>query len=94
MFARWRDRRARETQDDLVPVARLFSEPMAQSLAQLLRNNDVPAMVKSTGAGFALGTPPFGTETVILVHKKDEEQAKQLLEVTEDDPEPEWEEQQ
>ncbi|HZT95450.1 MAG TPA: hypothetical protein VFB34_01310 [Chloroflexota bacterium] len=54
--------------DPLVRVATAWSEPIAQSWAELLRNNGIPSIVKAAGPGFSLGAPlPFGFPIYLLV---------------------------
>lgn len=79
--------------DDLVSVATAVSEPMAQSWAQMLRNNEIPAMVKSGGAGFSFGgPPPFGATSYVLVPKSRLDDATAVLEPFATAGEPESEE--
>ncbi|HEV3310377.1 MAG TPA: hypothetical protein VG815_07655 [Chloroflexota bacterium] len=64
-----------------VLVATVWSEPMAQSWAQMLRNNGIPAMVKAGGPGFSLGgPPPLGFETYILAPESLAKRAGDILE--------------
>ena len=51
-------RRFTEDEERLVVVATAFGDLMANSWAQMLRNNGIPAVVKTTGPGFSLGGPP------------------------------------
>ena len=64
-----------------VPVATVWSEPMAQSWVQMLNNNGVAAMVKTGGPGFSFGgPPPFGFESYILVPEGKVDEARSVLE--------------
>lgn len=50
------------------PVAKVWSEPLAQSFAEVLRNNGIDAFVRTLGVGFSIGAPMvLGYEAYIVV---------------------------
>jgi hypothetical protein len=74
-------RTGRRPDDDLVRVATAWSEAMAQSWAEMLRNNGIDAFVKVGGAGFSFGgPPPFGYEAYVLVRASLAQRACDILE--------------
>lgn len=75
-----------ESQSDrLVRLATVWSETMAHSWAEMLRNNGIPALVKAGGPGFSLGgPPPFGFESYVYVPEYLFQRSRGILEAFEE----------
>ncbi len=58
----------RDKDDQFIRLATTWSEVIAQSWAEVLRNNSIPTVVKVGGPGFSFGAPPaFGYATYVYV---------------------------
>jgi hypothetical protein len=67
--------------EPLVWLATAWSEPLAQSWGELLRNNGIDCLVKSGGPGWSFGAPPpFGIEVYLSVPASQFTRAHALLE--------------
>lgn len=72
---------SKPTEDPCLRCVTVYSEAMAQSWSQMLRNNGIPTVVKAGGPGFSLGAPPpFGYEIYIYVPRSLAHRACSILE--------------
>lgn len=69
------------TPDRFVKLLTVWSETMAQSWSQMLRNNAIPTLVKAGGPGFSLGMPPpVGYESYVYVPQSLLQRSRSILE--------------